>query len=88
MIEPTKKQFLILENRECLKISGVEGIVALTETDASILVCGENLEIKGSNLTAEKLSVESGELVLSGVFDSLKYVQKKEKRNLFKRIFK
>lgn len=86
MIE--KKQTLILEDKSCLKITGVEGIINLTENDASILVCGEILEVKGNNLKTEHLSVESGNLIITGNIISLKYQEQKEKKGFIKRIFK
>lgn len=83
-----KKQCIILEDKSLLKINGVEGVINLTETDASIIICNEILEIKGLNLKAEKLSVETGEMVIAGNINSLKYQEKKEKKGLLKRIFK
>lgn len=83
-----QKQCLILENRNCLKLSGVDSVINLTETDVGVNICGEVLVIKGSDIKAEKLSVETKELVLIGNFNSFKYEAKKEKQGLFKRIFK
>ena len=85
---PENKSTITLSDRKNLKINGVEGVVSLTETEAGILIAGETLVIKGEDIKAEKLSVETGELVLVGTFDSLKFEQKKEKRGLVKRIFK
>ena len=82
------KQSLLLENRNYLKITGVKSVVNLTETDVAVLVDNEMLVIKGSKIKAEKLSVETGELVLTGDFNSFKYETKKEKQGFFKRIFK
>lgn len=82
------KQSLLLENRNYLKITGVKSVVNLTETDVAVLVDNEMLIIKGSKIKAEKLSVETGELVLTGDFNSFKYETKKEKQGFFKRIFK
>lgn len=86
MIE--KQQSLVLENRSNLKIIGVEGVINLSETDAQVLVCGEVLEIKGNSLKAEKLSVETGEMIISGNIYGLKFNDKKEKKGFIKRIFK
>ena len=83
-----KKQTILLENKNYLKITGVEGVINLTETNSSVLINDEILEIKGSNLKCEKLSVESNELVIIGNILSLKYQEKKEKKGIIKRIFK
>ena len=58
------------------------------ETGAVIIVCGEIVEIKGENLKAEKLSVETGDLIICGKIISIKYVEQSPKKSLFKRIFK
>lgn len=84
----TTKQCIYLENKNYLKINGVESVITLTETDSSVVLNGEVLAIKGSNLKAEKLSVDTGELVITGNINSLKYETKKEKQSFFKRIFK
>ena len=88
MIENNKNQCIVLENKSILKVNGVEGVVNLTDQSVSVLVNGETLEVKGSNLKAEKLSVETGELVLNGNITSIKFEEQKEKRGLIKRIFK
>lgn len=81
-------QSIQLENKNHLKISGVEGVVGLTETTASIMVKGEILEIKGNNLKCEKLSVECGEIIIVGEIYSICYKEKPTKKSLIKRIFK
>jgi len=83
-----EKQTILLENKNYLKICGVESVINLNETDVAIMLCGEVLVIKGTDIKADKLSVETGELVLTGNFASLKYEAKKEKQGFLKRIFK
>ncbi|MBQ7884586.1 MAG: sporulation protein YabP [Clostridia bacterium] len=79
---------ILLEDKSRLKITGVQNVISITETEAGVSINGEILCIKGSDLKAEKLSVETGELVLIGNILSLKFETKKEKQGLFKRIFK
>lgn len=83
-----KKQYLSLENKSILKISGIENVINLTDTQICVTISGEILEVKGYNLQAEKLSVECGELIVNGNITSLKYQEKKDKLPIFKRIFK
>ena len=83
-----KLSTISLTNRNLLKINGAEGVTNLTENDAVIVVAGDNLIIKGEKLKAEKLSVETGELLISGYFISLKFEEKKEKQSFIKKIFK
>ena len=75
---PDKNQSLTLINKNILTIKGIENVISITENEANIIVCGEVLNIKGTNLTADKLSLEQGEIVILGNITSLKYEQKKE----------
>ena len=83
-----KKHCVLLENRSYLKITNVEGVVSLTENEANIIVGESILNVKGSSLKAETLSVETGDLVLTGIVNSIKYEDKKQKQGLLKKIFK
>lgn len=88
MTEKIKNNILYLENKEYLKITGVENVISLNETDVNLMVTNQNLVIKGTNITAEKFCVEDGVLELKGNFNSIKYENKKEKQGFIKRIFK
>ena len=77
-----------LDNKSQLKISGVEGVAGLTDTLANIIIEGEMLEIKGSNLKCEKLSVETGELIIVGQITAILYKEKPTKKSLLKRLLK
>ena len=83
-----KNQSIQIENRSLIKLTGVESVIGLSETDVGAIIYGDTLEIKGKNLKAEKLSIESGELTLSGEFYGMKFLQKKEKTPFLKKIFK
>lgn len=83
-----EKCYLILENKNYLKLNCVQGVNNLTENFVSVLINGEILEIKGTNIKAEKLSVETGDLFLTGNFYCIKYEEIKEKKGILKRIFK
>jgi len=88
MTENIKKQIVYLEDKNYLKVTCVENVISLTETEAGVMVNGEVLVIKGNNIKAEKLLVETGELVLVGNFNQIKFEEKKQKQSLLKRIFK
>ena len=82
------KSCIVLTDRTNLRISGVLGVNNLTETDVCVIVGNDLLLIHGENLKAEKLSVETGELIINGIIASIKFENKKEKQGLLKRIFK
>ena len=83
-----KQQSIILDNRNFLKITAVEGVISLTENEANVIVNGGILNIKGNSLKAETLSVDTGDLVITGIINCLKFEEKKQKQGLIKRIFK
>lgn len=83
-----KNHTLVLSEKNNLKITGLENVISITENEANIVVNGEILNIKGSELRADKLSIEHGEMVIVGSICSLKYEHKKEKQGFFRRILK
>ena len=75
-------QNLILENREKLSISGVLDVlsfddqIVILETELGLLT------VKGENLRINKLSLDTGEVIVDGEISSLGYSEKDfEKKN-------
>jgi sporulation protein YabP len=77
---------LNLTNRSKLTLSGVEKVIAISETKVFLIVGGSQLKISGNNLQVEKLDVENGLLRLDGFVDEIKFDQKKVP--FLKRFFK
>lgn len=84
-------QNLILENREKLNISGVLDVLSfddqliLLETQLGLLT------VKGEKLRVNKLNLDSEEVIVDGVIQSLGYSNTemgKKNTNLFSKIFK
>lgn len=87
--ERTVEQKLILENRKCLTISGVENVESFSEIMVSLDTNFGRLLIKGENLHINKLSVDNGEFSLDGTINSLEYLKKQAKRGgFFENLFK
>ncbi len=75
-------QNLILENREKLSISGALDVlsfddqIVILETELGLLT------VKGENLRINKLSLDTGEVIVDGEISSLGYSEKDfEKKN-------
>ncbi len=66
-------QNIILEGRKKLSVSGVEDIDSFDESSAVIFTSMGLIEVKGSDIHMNKLSLETGEIVLEGEFDSVVY---------------
>ncbi len=79
-------QNVILEGRKKLSVSGVLDIDSFDESSAVIYTNMGLIDVKGSDIHMNKLSLESGEIVLEGEFDSVVYPDetggKKKKKGL------
>ena len=82
-------QNIILENREKLSVSGVSDILTFDEEEITLDTELGQLHIKGSDLKVEKLSVDTGEVVAKGSFDSVIYTKNavEKKGSFLKSIF-
>lgn len=82
-------QNIILESREKLSVSGVLDILTFDEEEITLETQLGQLNIKGENLKVEKLTVDTGEVVARGSFDSIFYSKEvvRKKGSLLKSIF-
>ena len=82
-------QNIILESREKLSVSGVLDILTFDEDEITLETELGQLNIKGENLKVEKLTVDTGEVVAKGNFDSIFYSKEtvRKKGSLLKSIF-
>ena len=79
---------LILEGRENLSVSGVEGVVASNDREVLMHTVMGDLVVLGEGLHIDALSVETGEMHLSGRVDALQYREKSGARTgLWARLF-
>jgi sporulation protein YabP len=82
-------QNIILENREKLSVSGVSDILTFDEEEIMLETELGTLQIKGSGLKVEKLSVDTGEVLAKGEIDSLSYTNETVRRGgFFKNMFR
>ena len=79
---------ICIEDRKKLTLIGATKVISSTNTQAVVEVGGCNVVITGSDIEVVKLNLENKEVVFSGTINSLKYTQKVEKTNVFKRLFK
>ncbi|MEA5093578.1 MAG: sporulation protein YabP [Sedimentibacter saalensis] len=84
-------QSLLLENKELLNVTGVDGVDNFNDETVVLITTKGKLTIKGQKLNISKLNVEEGKLVVKGVINSLIYSDyegQKEKTSLVKKLFK
>lgn len=81
------KHCLTLDERKCLRISGVTAVDDYNDSEIhAVTVCGRLL-IKGEKLNIETLDLSVGELVLGGAVSVLAYSDDVQAKSVFKRLF-
>ena len=78
---------LTLENRHQLCATGVSNVDSFDEQTVVVYTSLGQLVVRGEGLHIEKLSVETGELTLTGTVASMAYVGD-EKRGGLSRLFR
>ncbi|MEF9971099.1 MAG: sporulation protein YabP [Oscillospiraceae bacterium] len=79
---------LILEDRERLSVSGVDEVDCFDDRQVIAKTSKGNLVIRGSELHIDKLSLDTGELCVSGLFTELGYEETAAGGSLWSRLFK
>lgn len=80
---------LILEDRRSLSVSGVSDVDSFDEQTVIVYTDKGELTVKGNELHINRLSVDTGELLLEGNIVSLTYADEMPKSTgFFSRMFK
>ncbi len=84
-----KKNLVVLEERRSLRLTGILEVVCFLEDRAELVTALGNLQITGAGLHMEKLDLEKGEVVITGLISSLYYPESAvtEKKTIFSRLF-
>ncbi len=83
-----KKHSLILDNRRKLSITGAEDVNGFNEETVSVKTTAGALIIKGSGLHIGKLNLETGDVAVEGVINSLQYLGGGESRSRLSKLFR
>ncbi len=89
-IQTNIMQNVILENREKVTITGIKDVLSF---DDEIVILESELgllNIKGADLRVNKISVESGDVIVEGTIRAVEYSDKGpyQRQGLMSRIFK
>ena len=80
---------IILENRKTLTAAGVSDVDSFDEQSVVAYTDLGELTLRGNNLHINKLSVETGELVLEGEISSMSYSENQSSGGgFFSRLFR
>ena len=78
---------VVLEEREKLTVSGVEEVGSFDENTIVLTTCLGTLVVHGEELHVEKLSLDGGDLAVTGRVESLTYEDDVRRGGLFSRLF-
>ncbi len=79
---------VILEDRSRLSVSGVEDVDSFDEQRIILKTAKGVLILRGSELHIDKLSLETGELAVTGLITDLGYEETAPGGSLWSRLFK
>lgn len=83
----SKPHSLILDNRKKLSLTGVEDVVGFNDEGVNLTTQLGDLVVHGSALHISKLNLDSGEVEIEGVVNSLQYTESKHNKSFMQRIF-
>lgn len=87
--KPERQHDLTLQGRRRLTVSGVEDVESFDENTVVLQTAGGLLVLRGSGLHIDKLSIEGGEISVTGKLDSLIYEEGSSGREgFFSRLFR
>jgi len=80
---------VIMEGRKRVSVSGVDDVESFDEGEIVMSTSQGILIVRGKELRIEKLSLDSGDVVMEGILDRLEYEDDvKPSGGLFTRLFK
>jgi sporulation protein YabP len=80
---------VIMEGRKRVSVSGVDDVESFDENEIVMSTSQGILIVRGKELKIEKLSLDSGDVVMYGIVDKLEYEDDvKVAGGLFSRLFK
>ena len=88
MTENVKQHSILLDNRKKLCITGADDVLGFNEEAVNVITSLGNLIVRGSSLHINKLSLDSGEVEIEGVINSLQYTESKSSKSFMQRLFK
>ena len=88
---PESAHNVIMENRRKLSVSGVEDVDNFDESTVTLITAMGALTVRGMGIRINKLSIETGEVMIEGDIDSFEYSDSSAERDgggFISRLFK
>ncbi len=80
--------FIELKERKDLILTGVVEVINFNEAMVTIHTSLGSLIVKGEGLTMKNLNLESGDMEVEGLINTMDYSYPAKKKGLWKRLFK
>ena len=77
-MQPSVPHNLILEDRSRLSVTGITRVISCDETGAVMETPQGRITVLGQQLSVGQLSLESGELRLTGRIDQIEYTETRQ----------
>ena len=79
---------VILEDRARLSVTGVEDVDSFDDSQIVLLTSRGSLILRGTQLHIEKLCLDTGDMIVTGLFTDLGYEETAPGGSLWSRLFK
>lgn len=87
MAEERQKASAVLTGRSLLELTGIDEVISFDENTVTLDCGGTVLAVSGENLSIVRLSLESGQVGITGRIDAVVYTDEKPRKGLFSRWF-
>ncbi len=87
MAEEKISSSAVLTGRSFLALTGIDEVISFDEGLVTLNSQGSVLAVSGDDLSMVKLSLESGEVSISGRIDAIVYTDEQPKKGLFSKLF-
>lgn len=84
---PKKPNDLTLQNRRKLTVSGVEQVERFDVSEISMRTGEGSLVVRGEDLHISRLSVEGGDVNITGLITEIRYEETQPERGFWARLF-
>ncbi|PKM62592.1 MAG: sporulation protein YabP [Firmicutes bacterium HGW-Firmicutes-21] len=82
------KHTLTLTDRHILALTAIDEVVSFDDTVVTLSVGDRMLNVSGSELSVTKLSLQDGEVIISGEIDAVVYFEQTRKKSLLGKLKK
>lgn len=88
MADEKQQPSAVLTGRSFLALTGIDAVIGFDENTVTLDSGGSVLAVSGEDLSMVKLSLESGQVSITGRIDALVYTDEQPKKSLLSRWFR